>query len=179
MSFQVFMSDLEKEDLSLKRLQQVWEYQNLKNKSPLIDTLSRAINNAFISESQTSNIPIDNVVFTPDRVKRMNKKFIYEIVKRNITSTKILLEQIPTHINVPNDKWVINSYTSLIFQPKKNDIKIDDSDPSNWIAVRVLKSGKLYPLKLSHINMCIGNGWYFNTDIVSYHNCPFYTALPQ
>lgn len=173
MSFQLFISDLQKEPLTTKRLQEVWDFCNLKNKSPLIDMLTKILYNEFkkkaakLSREESREISPEEVSFPPDVVSRMCTRFCNEIVRKKISPQKPLLEPLPVNVAGDYVGWALNPPTSIVFRPKTPEITIKDNDPSNWIATRVLKGGRLYPLKLGHFNVCITNGWFFETDIPS------------
>lgn len=174
MSFQLFISDIQKEPLTPKRLQEVWEFCNLKNKSPLIDRLTKSLFNEFkkrsdkISKEQDKEIIVDNISFTPAEVSNMCTRFTNEIVKRSIPAQKPLLESLPPNVAIGHNGWSINPNTSIVFRPRNADIVISkENNPSDWIATRVLKGGRLYPLKLGHFNVCITNGWFFETEVPS------------
>lgn len=172
MSFQLFISDLQKEILTGKRLQEVWEFCNLKNKSPLIDKLTRSLFAELkkkadkIAKEEDREVTPDEVSFTPDEIDRMCKKFRNEIVKRAISSQEPLLETLPPNVAIGHSGWAYNPPTSIVFRPKTDNVVLQkkDNKPSDWIAARVLKGGRLYPLRLVHFNVCTTNGWFFETD---------------
>lgn len=155
MSLQLFISDLQKEDLTEDRLKNVWEYCNLKNKSPLIDVLSKLLHTELTKKNPISK----------EEVSKMCTRFTNIIVKKSISPQQVHIESLPVNIKCDNTEWRWNPATCLVFRPK-ND--------KEWVAIRVCKGGRLYPLRKSHINVCITNGWYFETDmedIVSPFRC--------
>jgi len=162
------MSDVQKEPLTSKRLQEVWEFCNLKNKSSLIDRLTKCLF-IEIKKRTDKNASSDESSLSPEEVGRMCRKFCNEIVKRSIPPQKPLLESIPSNVAVGHASWLYNPLTSIVFRPKNTTVspQSKDNDPVNWVATRVLKGGRFYPLKLTHLNVCVTNGWFFETDIAS------------
>lgn len=182
MSFQTFKADLQKENLSMKRLEEVWEFYNLKNKSDLIDILANSLfeqlNKRKESRGSTSEDP---VFFTPDEVSLMCDKFSNIIVRKSIKAQDPLLESLPLNITTGGKGWCWNPQTGIVFRPRRQDVLLQkkDNKSTDWVATRVLKSNKLYKLQFAHLVVCTTNGWYFETDdaVIS---SPFrVTGIPQ
>lgn len=158
MSFQVFMKDLYSTDLSLTRLEEVWNYRNLQNKSQLIDVLSSLLMNEIKKRCQNQG---EGASIPAAEVKKMCDNFVYKIVRTSIPSQKLYLEPITILVNDLDPKYRINAATGIVFRPK---VENPSDKAEDWIATKVLKGNRLYPLKLTHMNICITNGWYFETD---------------
>jgi hypothetical protein len=140
------MLDIQKEDLTTERLQSVWEYCNLKNKSPHIDVLTKLLSQEILK----------NGTLSKETVSRMCGRFTNLMVKKSIPTQAVHLETLPLTVHTENTEYRWNPATCLVFRPKNE---------TEWIASRVCKGNRLYPLRKSHINVCISNGWYFETEI--------------
>lgn len=149
MSLTVFIDDLTKEPLTMDRLKFVWDKSNIKNKSPLIDTLSNALYKQFEKKS----------VYTPEETLKMCNIFRNKLIKQKIVSTNPHLESLPVSFKNPDyQDCKINPPTGMLFREKIiKDIK-------KLVVIGVYASDKVYPLQLKHLNICISNGWYFEND---------------
>lgn len=157
MSFQLFISDIQKEPLTSTRLQEVWEFCNLKNKSPLIDPLTQLLFKS-IDKRENGTIPVNEVA-------QMCKRYQNGIVKKLIEPQHPLLEPLPDGIPNALSEYAWNPPTGIVFRPKTLDIKISkENKPSDWIATQVIKGKRLYPLRLGQLLVCTTNGWFFETD---------------
>lgn len=158
MSYQVFVSDLKKEPLTTSRLQEVWEFCNLKNKSPLIDVLTKALFMDLKKRSDRTGIPVNELSIPVDDVCKMCDRFYNAMIKKTIPPTIPLLDNIPITVQNADTTWRYNPATGIVFRP---------DDQYKWVAIRAMKGNRLYPLNISHLTVCVGNGWYFDTTIES------------
>lgn len=160
------MSDLSSEVLTLQRMQTVWEQCNLKNKSSLIEILTKALYSEFEKKAKKNEIDINTVSFAPDEVKRMCDRFVNAIIIRSIPPQEPLLESLPPNFQQEYPECMVNPPTGIVFKSNES------GKPSKWLAQGVLKGAKIYPLKLAHMNVCITNGWYFLSERENI-SCPF------
>lgn len=136
MSLPVFINYLSEEDLTKDRLADCWNKCNLKNKSEHIDRLMRLLHKKL---DIVEKIPKDDVGL-------MCRKYTDGIIKKMIPYTEPLIEEI--------DEMLVNPSTSIVFE----------KDEDEYVATGVVSMGKLYPLQLKHMNICVSNGWSFKTD---------------
>jgi hypothetical protein len=158
MSYQVFVSDLKKETLTVSRLQQVWEFCNLKNKSSLIDILTRTLYAEMKKRADTAGISMDDVQVPADDVCRICDRFYDAVIKKEVPPTVPLVEPLPLTVRCDDTTWRYNPPTGIVFKPH---------DRYKWVAVRAMKGTRLYPLNVSHLLVCTSNGWYFHTTMDS------------
>lgn len=162
MSYQVFVHDLCKETLTMARLEEVWSFHNLANKSPLIDAFAKLLGQLLQSKG-----PLE-----PDMVRKICTNFSNAIVRKNIPHVEPRLVDPPACVS--GDDMVdamINPETDIIFVPCK--------EKGGYMAIRVHKGGRLYKLRMQHVNICITNGWYMlesalEDDIRGDISCPFF-----
>lgn len=163
MSLQLFIVDICSEPLTKKRLSDVFEFNRLQNKSPLIDPLTNILHKQLENSATKENISLEEVCISPDITSRVCKRFRDMCIKKSIESTEPLLEPMPK---------AFDGYGSHMHNPCTNLIFKRDEEGKRWVATNLYRSGKLYPLKKAHISICISNGWYFESDILDI-DCPF------
>lgn len=161
MSYQVFIHDLCNEILTIPRLEQVWSFHNLANKSPLIDQLTKLLSQLLQTKESLE----------PDAIRLVCKKFSDAVVRKSIKPTVPRLVDPPACASGSEMvDAMINPETDIIFLPCK--------DRGGYMAIRVHKNGILYKLRMQHVNICITNGWYMQEsaledDIRHEISCPF------
>lgn len=157
MSFQLFLSDLQKEPLTVGRLQNIWEFYNLKNKSDLIDILTKSLFSIFQKRAEKASVETDQITLSVPQITSICTKFSNEIVRKMIPSQKPMLEVLPSGLSDQYPLHKYNPQTSIVFKTRS-------TEDTSWVAMGVIKGSKLFDLRLSQMNICISNGWYFETD---------------
>jgi hypothetical protein len=136
MSLPVFVNYITEEDLTKDKLIEAWTRCNLKNKSSHIDRLFRVLHRKFES---TETMDREDVI-------SLCNKYRDEVIRRSIPKVEPQLEI--------HDGVLVNLATSIVFE----------KDGEGHIAVGAWSMGKVYPLQLKHLNVCVSNGWNFKTD---------------
>lgn len=170
MSFQVFLSDLKKEPLTVERLQKIFENSNYKGKSPLIDPMTASLYGVLESKAKHMGIPISQVSLTVPHVTKICKLLVDANIVQKIPPVDPHLVSLPSGVRI-NDDWRLNEATGLVFRPKSKTSTL--SDHRQWVATRVMIDNRLYPLGEKHINVAISNGWLFESDRLEPGSCPF------
>lgn len=155
MSFQKFVNDVKVGTLTKKRLEEIWDNYNIKNKSPMIDKLAQWLYNRMETRAKKRGIPLNEVSFIEDEPFKLCQEFIYKNVRSKIPET---IPQLEDTIFSPYGTKE-NLSTGILFK------EVPWNNGKKWVASGVKKGPKTYPLAIKQINICISNGWYFETDI--------------
>lgn len=144
MSLQGFIDSLCEAPLTSKRLEEVWNSCNFKNKSQLINRLTKSLDK-YLSDKQE---------ISPEETIRLCNNFRNKLIRNKIKPVDPHLET-PT-ISTIDPSFGINPATNIVFRPGTGKHK--------WIATCVVVGAKQYPLQRKHMVMCINNGWFFETS---------------
>lgn len=169
MSFQIFLSDLKKESLTVERLQKVFDNSNYRGKSPLIDPMTVKLYEILNCKAKQQGVPISQVSLTSEHVSRVCTLLVNANIVEKIPPIDPHLVPLPIQVKI-NDDWRLNEATGLVFRPKSSTTS---TDPRQWVATRVMVDNRLYPLGEKHINIAISNGWLFESDRLEPGSCPF------